>query len=555
MKTKKIKKICSVILAVALGISVLTGCGSSNNSGTTGTSSSAGAQEITFNLGTDIKTLDPALNQAVDSGILIVNLFEGLYKLDENQKAIPGIAESCDISDDGIVYTFHLRKDAKWTNGNPVTAGDFEYAWKRVMNPDTAAEYAYQMEYIKGAAEYTAGTGSADEVGVKALDDNTLEVTLTSPCAYFLELTSFPCYFPVEQKTVEGNEQWANSTESYISNGPFKLADYKIKDQIVLEKNENYYGKDSVKLDKVNVKFVADETSAWASYTTGQFDMVYVVPQSEIQKAVEDGTAQIYPFLSNLYLSINMTDSVQGIDPEAAKALSDPNVRKAMNLAIDRDSLVENVKKGGQIAANGFVPTGITGPDGEDFASKEYFPSKGNVEEAKKLLSEAGYPDGQGFPSVVLLYNPEKGNGPVMQAIQDMWKTNLGIDVQLQSQEWKVFIATRNDKNYEVARDGWGADYVDPMTFLDIFQSKSGQNNSGYNNPEYDKIIAEARAEQDASKRFELLRQAEDMLMEDMPVIPLYYDTVPMGVKSYIKGLNVSPLGYIYFDKAYIEGK
>ncbi len=555
MKTKKIKKICSVILAAALGISVLTGCGSSNNSGTTGTSSSAGAQEITFNLGTDIKTLDPALNQAVDSGILIANLFEGLYKLDENQKAIPGIAESCDVSDDGIVYTFHLRKDAKWTNGNPVTAGDFEYAWKRVMNPDTAAEYAYQMEYIKGAAEYTAGTGSADEVGVKALDDNTLEVTLTSPCAYFLELTSFPCYFPVEQKTVEGNEQWANSTESYISNGPFKLADYKIKDQIILEKNENYYGKDSVKLDKVNVKFVADETSAWASYTTGQFDMVYVVPQSEIQKAVEDGTAQIYPFLSNLYLSINMTDSVQGIDPEAAKALSDPKVRKAMNLAIDRDSLVENVKKGGQIAANGFVPTGITGPDGEDFASKEYFPSKGNVEEAKKLLSEAGYPDGQGFPSVVLLYNPEKGNGPVMQAIQDMWKTNLGIDVQLQSQEWKVFIATRNDKNYEVARDGWGADYVDPMTFLDIFQSTSGQNNTGYNNPEYDKVIAEARAEQDASKRFELLRQAEDMLMEDMPVIPLYYDTVPMGVKSYVKGLNVSPLGYIYFDKAYIEGK
>ncbi|WP_294376083.1 peptide ABC transporter substrate-binding protein [uncultured Clostridium sp.] len=555
MKTKKIKKICSVILAAALGISVLTGCGSSNNSGTTGTSSSAGAQEITFNLGTDIKTLDPALNQAVDSGILIANLFEGLYKLDENQKAIPGIAESCDVSDDGIVYTFHLRKDAKWTNGNPVTAGDFEYAWKRVMNPDTAAEYAYQMEYIKGAAEYTAGTGSVDEVGVKALDDNTLEVTLTSPCAYFLELTSFPCYFPVEQKTVEGNEQWANSTESYISNGPFKLADYKIKDQIILEKNENYYGKDSVKLDKVNVKFVADETSAWASYTTGQFDMVYVVPQSEIQKAVEDGTAQIYPFLSNLYLSINMTDSVQGIDPEAAKALSDPKVRKAMNLAIDRDSLVENVKKGGQIAANGFVPTGITGPDGEDFASKEYFPSKGNVEEAKKLLSEAGYPDGQGFPSVVLLYNPEKGNGPVMQAIQDMWKTNLGIDVQLQSQEWKVFIATRNDKNYEVARDGWGADYVDPMTFLDIFQSTSGQNNTGYNNPEYDKVIAEARAEQDASKRFELLRQAEDMLMEDMPVIPLYYDTVPMGVKSYVKGLNVSPLGYIYFDKAYIEGK
>ncbi|WP_294405938.1 peptide ABC transporter substrate-binding protein [uncultured Clostridium sp.] len=554
MKTSKLKKICSVVMAAMLGVSVLTGCGSSSGNGSS-SSAAANAQELTFNLGTDIKTLDPALNQAVDSSILLANMFEGLYKLDENQKAVPGIAESCDVSEDGTVYTFHLRSDAKWTNGNPVTAGDFEYAWKRVMNPDTAAEYAYQMEYIKGAKEYTSGTGSVDEVGVKAVDDQTLEVTLNAPCAYFLELTAFPCYFPVEKKTVESNEQWANTADTYVSNGPFKLTDYKIKDQVVLEKNDTYYGKDSVKLDKINVKFVADETSAWASYKTGQFDMVYVVPQSEVQEAAKDGSAQIYPFLSNLYLSINMTDSVQNIDPEAAKALSNPKVRKAMNLAIDRDSLVENVKKGGQVAAHSFVPAGIIGPDGNDFSSKEYFDSKGNVEEAKKLLAEAGYPDGQGFPSVVLLYNPEKGNGPVMQAVQDMWKTNLGIDVQLQSQEWKVFIATRNEKNYEIARDGWGADYVDPMTFLDIFQTTSGQNNSGYSNPEYDKIIDAAKLEQNADKRFELFRQAEDIVMEDMPVIPLYYDTQPMGVKSYIKDLSVSPLGYIYFDKAYIEGK
>ncbi|GEQ22177.1 peptide ABC transporter substrate-binding protein [Clostridium butyricum] len=551
MKTSKIKKICSVVMAAMLGVSVLTGCGSSNSSSSTG----ASGQEMTFNLGADIKTLDPALNQAVDGGILLVNLFEGLYKLDENQKAIPGVAEKCDISEDGKVYTFHLRSDAKWTNGDPITAGDFEYAWKRVMNPETAAEYAYQMEYIKGAKEYTAGKGSADEVGVKAVDDKTLEVTLTAPCAYFLELTAFPCYFPVEKKTVEANEQWANSAATYVSNGPFKLTDYKIKDQVVLEKNENYYSNDTVKLDKINVKFVADETSAWASYKAGQFDMVYIVPQSEVQAAAKDGTAQIYPFLSNYYLSINMTDSMKEIDPEAAKALSNPKVRQALNLAIDRDSLVENVTKGGQVGAHSFVPTGIKQQDGQDFASKKYFDAKGNVEEAKKLLAEAGYPDGQGFPSVTILYNPEKGHGTVMQAVQDMWKTNLGIDVQLQSQEWKVFIATRNQKDYEIARDGWGADYVDPMTFLDMLQTTSGQNNSGYSNQEYDKIINEAKAEQDATKRFELFRQAEDILMEDMPVIPLYYDTQPMGVKNYIKDLNVSPLGFIYFDKAYIEGK
>lgn len=316
MKTSKIKKICSVVMAAMLGVSVLTGCGSSNS----GSSTVASGQELTFNLGSDVKTLDPALNQAVDGAILLVNMFEGLYKLDENQKAIPGIAEKCDISEDGKVYTFHLRSDAKWTNGDPVKAGDFEYAWKRVMDPNTAAEYAYQMEYIKGAKEYTAGTGSVDEVGVKAIDDSTLEVTLVSPCAYFLELTSFPCYFPVDKKVVEGNDQWSTSAATYVSNGPFKLTDYKIKDQVVLEKNDTYYGKDSVKLDKINVKMVADETSAWASYKAGQFDMVYSVPQSDVDAAVQDGSATTFPLLSSYYLSVNMTDSLNSIDPEAAKA-------------------------------------------------------------------------------------------------------------------------------------------------------------------------------------------------------------------------------------------
>lgn len=551
MKISKLKKICAVVLTATLGMSVLTGCGGSSSS-----DKAAGSkQEMTFNLGADLKTLDPALNQAVDGGIVLVNLFEGLYKLDENEKAIPAIAEKYDISDDKTVYTFHLRKDAKWSNGDLIKAKDFEYAWKRVINPETSAEYAYQMNYIKGAEEYNSGKGTADAVGVKATDDNTLVVTLVSPCAYFLELTTFPCYFPVNEKVAEGNKDWASSAETYVSNGAFKMTDYKIKDKIILQKNENYYSKDTVKLDKIDIKFVAEETSAWASYKSGQFDMVYIVPKSEVQAAVKDGSAEIFPFLSNYYFSINVSEKAKEVDPNAEKALSNSKVRKALNLAIDRQSIVDNVVKGGQIPAHGFVPEGIKSADGKDFAEKIYFDPKGNVEEAKKLLSEAGYPDGQGFPSIVLLYNPEKGHGIIAQAVQDMWKNNLGIDVQLQSQEWKVFQATRNDKNYEIARDGWGADYTDPMTFLDMLQKKSGQNHAGYNNPQYDKLVDAAKVEQDATKRFELLHQAEDILMEDMPVIPLYYDTQPMGVKSYIKDLKVSSLGFIYFDKAHIEGK
>lgn len=551
MKASKVKKICAVILTAALGISVLTGCGGSSNSN----NKVASKQEMTFNLAVDPKTLDPALNQAVDSGIVLVNAFEGLYKLDENDKAIPGVAKSYDLSSDGTVYTFHLQEGLKWSNGDPIKASDFEYAWKRVMNPDTAAEYAYQMNYVKGAEAYNSGKGTADEVGVKATDDNTLVVTLAAPCSYFLELTAFPCYFPVDQKVVEGNKDWASSAATYVSNGPFKMTDYKIKDGLVLERNENYYAKDSVKLDKLNVKFVTEDTSAWASYKSGQFDMVYNVPKSEVQAAIKDGSAKVINLLSNYYYSINVSPKAKEVDPEADKVLSDPKVRKALNLAIDRQSIVDNVTKGGQTPAHSFVPTGIKGPDGKDFAEKQYFDPKGNVEEAKKLLAEAGYPDGKGFPSIVLLYNPEKQHGIIAQAVQDMWKTNLGIDVQLQSQEFKVLIATRNDKNYEMARDGWVADYADPMTFLDMLQSTSGQNNSGYNNPEYDKLIVAAKAEQDANKRLEMLHKAEDILMEDMPVITLFYDTQPMGIKDYVKDVRTTPLGFIYFDKAYIEGK
>lgn len=548
MKTSKIKKMCAVVLAATLGISVLAGCGASSDSGAT-----AGAQKLTFNIGGDIKTLDPALNQAVDGGIILENLFEGLYKPGDDFKPVPAIAESYDLSEDQTVYTFHLRKDAKWTNGDPVTAGDFEYAWKRVLDPATAAEYSYQMLYLKGATKYNeSGTEEDREnVGVKAIDDNTLEVTLESPCAYFLDLVSFPCYFPVNKNAVEANKDWSTKAETYVSNGPFKLTDYKIKDGAVLEKNDTYYNKDQVTLDKLNIKFVAEPTSAWANYKAGQFDMIYSVPAAEVPEGVKKGDVTTYPQLGTYYLSLNVTDKVT--DPKAAEALGNVDVRKALNLAIDREAIVNNVTKGGQIAATSFVPVGIPDAEGKDFKNKEYFPAKGDVEQAKKLLADAGYPNGEGFPTLTLLINPEGDHSLIAQAIQDMWKNNLGIDVQIQSQEWKVFQDTRISKNYEIARDGWVGDYNDPMTFIDLLESNSGLNNSGYNNPKYDELVEAAKVEQDAAKRMDLMHQAEDVLMEDMPIAPIYYYTQPMGVQSYVKGLKVSNLGFIYFDKVTLE--
>ena len=555
MKTSKIKKLCAVVMAATLAMSTLAGCGSSSSSSSSGSGSAAGNQEITFNLAADPKTIDPALNQAVDGGILLVNMFEGLYKLDENEKAVPGMAESYDLSDDKTEYTFHLRSDAKWTNGDTVKASDFEYAWKRVLAPETAAEYAYQMMYLKGAEEYNAGKGSADDVGVKAVDDTTLKVTLNAPCPYFLDLTAFPCYFPVNKSVVEGNSDWTSNPSTYVTNGAFKLSDYKIKDGCTLVKNDAYYAKDEVTLDKLNVKFATQDTSSWANLKTGQFDIIYTVPKSEIQGGVQDGLVNIYPQLGTYYYSVNVTDKAQEIDPDAAKALSDPKVRKALNLAIDRESIVENVAKGEQTPATAFVPKGIKDENGEDFANKDYFPAKGDVDQAKQLLAEAGYPDGQGFPSIVLLFNPESGHGDIAQAVQDMWKNNLGIDVQLQSQEWKVFQQTRNNKQFEIARDGWVADYSDPMTFLDMLEKKSGQNNCGYASDKYDALVDAAKAETDTTKRLDLLHQAEDQLLEDMPVIPIYYYTQPVGINKNIKGLRVSNLGFFYFDKVTKESE
>ncbi|MBE6063687.1 MAG: peptide ABC transporter substrate-binding protein [Clostridium butyricum] len=546
MKNSKIKKLCAVVMAATLAMSTLVGCGSKSS---TASGSAAGKQEITFNLGADPKTIDPALNQSTDGGTLLSNCFDGLYKLDEDGKPQPAVAESYDLSEDKTEYTFHLRKDAKWTNGDPVKASDFEYAWKRVLNPDVAAEYAYQMMYLKGAKEYNTKQGSVDAVGVKAIDDNTLKVSLIAPCPYFLDLTAFPCYFPVNQKVVEENKDWTTDPKTYVSNGAFKLTDYKIKDGCTLEKNDTYYNKDQVTLDKLNVKFATQDTSSWANLKTGQFDVTDLVPLSEIQGGVKEGLVTIFPQIGTYFYSVNVSEKAKELDPEAGKALGDARVRKALNLAIDREAIVENVSKGDQIPATSFVSTGIKDENGKEFAGKEYFPAKGDVEQAKKLLAEAGYPDGQGFPSIVLLFNPESGHGNIAQAVQDMWKSNLGINVELQSQEWKVFQQTRNNKQFEIARDGWLGDYSDPMTFLDMLEKVSGQNNCGYASDKFDALVDAAKVEKDTAKRLDLLHQAEDQLMEDMPVIPIYYYTKATGINKNVKGLRVTNLGFYFFDK------
>lgn len=541
MKSNKLRKICAVALTLALGMSVFAGCGSSNS------------DALIYNLGEDPETIDPTLNTSSGAGSIIDNAFEGLMRLDENEKAVPGVATSVDESADGLVYTFHLREDAKWSDGQGVTAKDFEYSWVRALTKETAAEYAYQLFYIKNGQKFNEGKATRDELGIKVIDDYTLEVTLEAPTAYFKELTAFTTYMPLREDIVSADpEGWALDPATYVSNGPFKLVQWDIKDQLVFEKNEEYWNASNIKLPGVVFKLVTDVNTAYASLKAGDFDMVDTVPPAEIAAGQEEGLVTIYPNLATYMLVLNV--GKQSTLPEdVKKVLNDPKVRRALSISIDRKAIVENVTKAGQVPAYSYVPKGILNSEGKDFADKEYYDAnQANVEEAKKLLAEAGYPNGEGLPTLEFMYNTEGDHKLVAQAIQQDW-AKIGVNVELTNQEWKVFLNTRQEGQYEIARHGWSGDYVDPMTFLDLWLTGGGNNDAGYSNAEYDALVNQAKAEGDEAKRWELMRQAEDILMEEMPIIPLYYYTKVKAAKPEVKGVRVSTLGHVFFDQAYIE--
>ncbi|KLE14330.1 peptide ABC transporter substrate-binding protein [Clostridium sp. C8] len=547
MKSNKLRKICAVALTLTLGMSVLAGCGNKN--------SADSGRKLIYNLGEDPETLDPTLNTSSGAGSIIDNAFEGLMRLDENEKAIPGVAEKMEVSDDQLVYTFKLRKDAKWSDGEAVTAKDFEYSWVRALTKDTAAEYNYQLFYIKNGEKFYNGEASREDLGIEVVDDHTLKVTLESPTAYFPELTAFTTYFPIREDIVTANpEGWATEPETYVSNGPFKLVQWDMKDQLIFEKNDKYWNAKEIKLPGVVWKLVTDQNTAYASLKSGDFDMVDTVPPAEIENGKKEGLVTIYPNLATYMLVLNVGKQ-DGLSEDVKKALSNEKVRKALNLAIDRKAIVDNVTKSGQVPAYSFVPKGILNEKGEDFASKEYYDAnKANVEEAKKLLAEAGYPEGKGLPTLEFMYNTEGSHKDIAQVIQQDW-AKIGVNVELANQEWKVFLNTRQQGQYQIARHGWSGDYVDPMTFLDLWVTGGGNNDAGYSNAEYDKLVADAKKEADPDKRWELMRKAEDIIMDEMPIIPLYYYTKVKGAKPEVKGVRVSTLGHVFVDKAYIEEK
>lgn len=489
------------------------------------------------------------MNTAVDGHQVIYGVFEGLCRLDERDQGIPGIAESWDISEDNLTYTFHLR-DAKWSDGQPVKASDFVYAWKRAVDPATAAEYGYQMYYLKNGEAINNGEKPVDELGVKAIDDKTLEVTLENITPYFLQLTAFPTYMPVREDVVSADpEGWALNMDTYIGNGPFKVQEWKHDDVLKLVKNENYYDADKVKLDGIDYVFIVEASTAVSAFESGEIDYMEAVPAEKIAVLEEanDENFKILPYLGTYFYIFNMNQ----------EPVNNLKVRKALSLAINRTDIVEQVTKAGQVPATGFVPKGVSMSDGttdfQETAGDYNMPIDGSkVEEAKQLLAEAGYPDGQGFPTIELLYNTNEGHKAIAEAIQAMWKQNLGINVELRNEEWKVFQTSRNEGNYTVARHGWIGDYVDPMTFLDMWITASGNNDAKFSNPKYDELISKAKSTL-GKERDDAMLEAQAILMEELPVMPIYYYTNAILMRSTVKNAPKSITGPVNYREAYLE--
>lgn len=543
------RKLLAFVLVLALMGAVVVGCAKKEEAQppATGQGDLHPTQVLRFNNGTEPQTIDPAKSSGIPEANIELACFEGLTRLDANNQPVPGVAKEWTVSPDGLTYTFKLRPEAKWSNGDPVTAHDFEWSWKRALAPETAAEYAYQLYYIKNGEKYNAGEiKDPNEVGVKALDDYTLEVKLEAPCGYFLSLCAFPTLLPVHRKTVEADpDKWATDPKTYIGNGPFKLAVWEHNSNMVFVPNEQYWDKGRVKLQKLVFTMIENGSTELVMYETGALDYADNPPLAELDRLRKEGQLRIEPLLGTYYYLFNVT----------RPPFDNPKVRKALTLAIDRKTLIEQVVKGGQLPALAFVPGGVPDAEpGSEFrkVGGDYFKDN-DVETAKKLLAEAGYPDGKNFPKFTILHNTSESHKKIAEAIQEMWKKNLGIEnVTITNQEWGVYLDTRTKLQYDVARAGWLGDYIDPMTFIDMWVTGGGNNDTGWGNPQYDELVKKAKSTADQKVRMQAMHEAEKILMDEMPIAPIYFYTDLFLVKDYVKGVIRSTLGFHDFSEAWI---
>lgn len=587
------KKLVSVLLVACMALS-LTACGGDNkkdnaanntntektdgaddasgsDAGNAGESNEGGSvtnsdtNVLYINLASEPKYLDPALSSTVDGGCLAVNTFAGLYTYDEEGKLIPDLATAMpEVSEDGTVYTVKI-KESKWSNGDDLKAQDFIYSWNRAIAQETAADYAYLFDII---ARKDDGT-----LSVEASDDYTLVITLISPCPYFNDLMAFPTFLPVHQASVEAADpdktnpgKWAEEP-GFVCNGAYTLESWNHNESMVYKKNANYHDAANVTMEELQFMLSADDTAIYAAYNSGNVDYIDTVPNDEISSL--NGTNPEFGILDNLgtyYIGFNVNDPVfDGKTVEEAAKM-----RQAMNLLIDRQFIVENIGQSGQVPADTFVPLGMADGNGGEFkGDTSYYDATSTgaamVEDAKKLMEEAGYSftdNGDGTykidPAINMVYLTNEGTGHVAiaQAVQQDLAL-LGIGLEIQTQDWNVFLENRKQGSFTIAREGWLTDYNDPVNMLEIFTSDSGNNDmqlgkgdksdSAPDWKEYDALVSEIRNTADFAKRVDLMHKAEDMLMETWAVVPLYYYNDIYMQKPNVEGIRATVFGMKYF--------
>lgn len=545
------KRKLSVFLAVALVVASLTACGGKSNTPDKGGNTDAGkttgqiqGKQLAVQIGPNPETVDPALNTAVDGGNMILHNFECLLTIGQDNSIQPGQAEKWEVSEDGLTWTFHLRDGLKWSDGSDLTANDFVYSWKRVCNPDVAAPYGETvLGMVKGFNE--ASAGDLDALGVSAPDDKTLVVTLNNPCSYFESIVAFATLSPVQQATIEKNgDSWAVSADTYVSNGPFYVTEWVPDSHITMSKNPNYWNADAIKLGSIKFVLMEDSNAAYSAYKSGEVLMIKDVPTEEIPSLEGNSEFYVDPIIATSYVTLNLNDST----------FADSKVRKALSLAVDREYLAGTLMQGTYSPASSLLGPGWSDVNGTDFADNAnggtpYINNSNfdaNLEEAKKLLAEAGYSNGEGFPIITYKTNEAGYNKTVAEYLQQAWG-ELGITVEVEILEWGTFSAERRAGNYMVARNGWSGDYSDPSNFLDLFMTNNGNNDGKFSNAEYDAAMEKSRTTLDENERSKALHEAEDILMEEIGAIPLAYQNDFWLQSSKITGSWHSPYGYWHF--------
>jgi oligopeptide transport system substrate-binding protein len=537
-------------LAYLIGpLALLAGCGKTDAPSL----SSAPAAEhrpqvLRFGNFAEPQDIDPQVVQGVPEAHVMQALFESL--LDEDPKdlhPLPGLAKSWEISPDGLVYTFHLREGIKWSDGSPITTDDFILSWKRMISPKIASEYAYLIyNFVKGAKDYYEGKiTDFGQVGMKAPDDHTLVVTLNSPTPYLLKIIAdHYAWHAVPVKVLEKfgameerSTPWTRPG-NFVGSGPFMLKEWVPQERLVVVRNPYYWDAANVKLDEIDFLPTEDIPAEERMFRAGQLDKTQEIPIAKINSYKRDHPELLHidPYLGIYFYRCNVT----------RPPLNDKRVRKALALGIDRESLVKNVTMGDEMPAYA-----VSYPGDAGYTSKAQI--KGTIADAMRLLAEAGYPDGKGLPPIQLLYNTQANNKQVAEAIQEMWRRNLGVEVDLVNQEWKVYLDSQHTHNFQIERAGWIADYADPHVFLEIFETDNGNNDTLWSNAEYDKLLHEALAAKDQDTRYAIYQKMDAILVDECPVIPIYYYTRPYLMSTKVKGIWPNVLDNHPFKAIYLE--